>query len=242
MIQSVVRALRILETIHEKENGAGLVETARALGLEKSTVYNLMKTLLAEGYVKQDGSGGKYRLGEKLRVLASGGLDDSYLAEKTKPACVELQKITGENISLTACRKGSVKIICRVLCDNEVVAKPNNFKPLYSTFTGRCLLAQLNDQQISCVTERLGFPNELWDGIKEQGKMKKALRRIKKDGGLIFESETRHLGGIAKIIEAPPRIAPLAIGTALPLFRFREKKNTLIKSLVASQIGDLSRK
>ena len=45
MIQSVVRALRILETIHSKgtEKGIGLVQIARELDMERSTVYNLVK-------------------------------------------------------------------------------------------------------------------------------------------------------------------------------------------------------
>ena len=41
MIQSVVRALNILETIRSKgtDEGMGLVEIAKVLGLEKSTTY-----------------------------------------------------------------------------------------------------------------------------------------------------------------------------------------------------------
>ena len=81
MIQSVVRALKILETIRFKgsKEGMGLVDVARELELEKSTIYNLIKTLLAQGYVEQDGSGAKYRLGAKLLDLTHGSLNDEYL-------------------------------------------------------------------------------------------------------------------------------------------------------------------
>lgn len=231
MIQSVVRALRILEAIRYKgtEKGLGLVDIARELGLEKSTVYNLIKTLLAEGYVEQDGSGGKYRLGAKLIDLTHGGLGDKYLQNLLMPLCRELQQKTGENISLVAYRAGVVKIICRVLCDNELVVAPNNFKPLYTTITGRCLLAQLGSDQLLNIINVLGYPGELWNDIDDFDTFTGELLRIRESGMMILDSEKRQLGGVGYIIPADEKFTPLALGSAMPLFRFREKQDMLLK-------------
>ncbi len=243
MIQSVVRAFQILETIKNKSSrdGIGLVDIATELKLEKSTVYNLIKTLLAQGYVAQDGSGGKYRLGEKLWDLVHGELGDEFLEELVTPFCRDLQQQTGENISFVAYRAGVLKIICRILCDNELIVAPNNFKPLYTTFSGRCLLAQLDKNQLEHIVNVLGFPGETWNGINDFKSLHYELETIKKTGKLIFESSERQLGGAAFIIEAPARFAPLAVGTALPLFRFRRKKKLIISAFseFSSQITAL---
>jgi DNA-binding IclR family transcriptional regulator len=234
MIQSVVRAFNILETISNgDQNGLGLVEIARTLGLEKSTVYNLIKTLLAQGYVDQDCSGGKYRLGAKLLELSQGKLGDDYLNEILMPLCHELQQIIQENVSLVAYRAGVLKVICRVMCDNELVVAPNNVKPLYSTVTGRCLLAQVADDQLDNIVDVMGMPGSAWENIDDIEVLRSELQRIRDDGKLIFQSTKRQLGGVGYIIDAPDAFGPLAIGSAMPLFRFEQKRDLLISTIAS---------
>lgn len=232
MIQSVVRALRILETIHSKgtEKGIGLVQIARELDMERSTVYNLVKTLLAQGYVAQDGNGEKYRLGKKLLELTHGGLSDEFLQELLMPLCLELQQKVKENVSLVAYRSGVLKIICRVLCDNELVVAPNDFKPLYTTITGRCLLAQLDENRLRKVVDFIGLPGAIWNGgIDDFNSLILELRKIREKGMLVFESDQRQIGGVGYFIEAPEKFTPLALGSAMPLSRFKDKRDILIK-------------
>ena len=91
MIQSVERAIDILGVIHGKPDGsAGLVEIAKALNLEKSTVFNLIKTLKARGFVVQVKQGEKYSLGPELLRLTSGNLNAAMLDEKLMPFCMEI--------------------------------------------------------------------------------------------------------------------------------------------------------
>jgi IclR family transcriptional regulator, KDG regulon repressor len=228
MIQSVVRAFKILETIsHGDKEGMGLVEVARTLELEKSTTYNLIKTLLAQGYVAQDGSGGKYRLGSKLMDLTHGGLGDKYLQDLLMPLCKELQQRVEENVSLVAYRGGALKVICRVMCENELVVAPNNYKPLYTTITGRCLLAQVADKQLVNIVNILGLPDELWNGVKDMDVLHKELQKIRNIGKCTLDSEKRQLGGVGYIIKSPEKFTPLSIGAAMPLFRFKQKEDLL---------------
>ncbi len=228
MIQSVVRALNILETIsHGDKAGMGLVDISRSLGLEKSTTYNLIKTLAAQGYVEQDGLGGKYRLGGKLVDLTNGRLGDEYIQELLMPLCEEIQEKVKENIALVAYRAGALKNICRVMCDNELVVAPNNYKPLYTTISGRCLLAQVADKQLENIVNILGFPNELWNGTQDMNSFNKELQQIRNAGKCVLNSEKRQLGGVGYIVKAPEKFGILAIGTAMPLFRFKEKSELL---------------
>jgi hypothetical protein len=72
LIQSVQRALRLLEVVAERDGRAPAKELARATGLPLPTTYHLLRTLTHEGYLQRldDGS---YVLGHRIDVVRSHG-------------------------------------------------------------------------------------------------------------------------------------------------------------------------
>lgn len=65
LIQSVSRALRVLEVVGEAPHGLTPKAIATRTGLHLSTTYHLLRTLEYEGYLIRDASG-DYRLGLKI--------------------------------------------------------------------------------------------------------------------------------------------------------------------------------
>ena len=53
-VQSVERALELLEALVEPGEGRGVSELARATGLPVATIHRLLATMAARGYVRQD--------------------------------------------------------------------------------------------------------------------------------------------------------------------------------------------
>src|SRR5436305_13764373 len=74
-MQTVERALRVLERVASFPRPASLTEVANAAGLHPSTTYRLLGTLVQTGYVTRDGRTGLYRLGLKL-LRISHALED----------------------------------------------------------------------------------------------------------------------------------------------------------------------
>lgn len=72
LIQSVQRALRLLEVVAERGRRAHAKELARAAGFSLPTTYHLLRTLTHEDYLQrlEDGS---YVLGHRLDVIHSNG-------------------------------------------------------------------------------------------------------------------------------------------------------------------------
>jgi IclR family acetate operon transcriptional repressor len=72
LIQSVQRALRLLEVVAEREGGAPAKELARAMGLPLATTYHLLRTCAHEGWLQRmdDGS---YVLGHRIDVVREQG-------------------------------------------------------------------------------------------------------------------------------------------------------------------------
>ncbi len=70
IIQAVERALLILELFDEETQELKLTEISARMGLHKSTTHSLVRTLQAHGYMEQDPTTGRYRMG--LRLLEKG--------------------------------------------------------------------------------------------------------------------------------------------------------------------------
>ena len=70
-IQSVARALAILDTLAEARRELALHEIADRLGLPKSTTHGLISTLKDFAYVEQSAFTAKYKLGLRLFEIGS---------------------------------------------------------------------------------------------------------------------------------------------------------------------------
>lgn len=100
LIQSVSRALDILEafTVHEEE--LGVTELSRKLKLHKNNVFRLLATLETRGYVEQDKETGNYRLGIKTFETGEVFLHHLGLRKQARPSLEELVRQSNETAYL----------------------------------------------------------------------------------------------------------------------------------------------
>ncbi|MFK3683340.1 IclR family transcriptional regulator [Pseudomonas sp. NPDC088890] len=98
-IQSVERAMLILEAIAASGGQIRLVDLATQSGLHKSTLHGLLNTLAAMGYISRRGT--HYALGLRLRDIAQPLNDaDALLREAFCPALHALAARCGETCFL----------------------------------------------------------------------------------------------------------------------------------------------
>jgi IclR family acetate operon transcriptional repressor len=98
-IQSVERAMALLEAIAAAGGEARLVDLSAQLSLSKSTLHGLLNTLAAMGYVSRHGT--RYALGLRLREIAQPLADaDAQLRTAFAPALQELAKRSKETCYL----------------------------------------------------------------------------------------------------------------------------------------------
>ena len=90
MLQSVTNALRIIELLGEY-NFLTLTEIAEKLELGKSSVFRLVATLEARGFVKKD-KYGRCRLGMKFSYFGSVVLARMEILQASRPHLEELQR------------------------------------------------------------------------------------------------------------------------------------------------------
>lgn len=157
ILGSVSKALDVLEVFTYQQPEMALGEIALKLGMGKSTVHKLLHTLLSRGFVAQDSSTRRYRLGLRnwqLGSLAAGFLN---IREIVAPYLRDIAALTGEQLTLWVYEAGWAVCVDRVDSRHRIrsytrigtVEKPEDFA------SGRCLLAFSPELEVKRVLERV---------------------------------------------------------------------------------------
>jgi len=100
LLQSVSRALDVLEVFAEKPDVKSLNEIATAAGINKSAAQRICQTLLNRGYLEQ-ADRGSLTLGRLFLDRTFDYLRSNALIEKAMPILNDLRRITGERVDLS---------------------------------------------------------------------------------------------------------------------------------------------
>jgi DNA-binding IclR family transcriptional regulator len=141
-VASVARALALLDELSDSEEGLGVNELARRIGVNASTASRLLATLEAAGMVQRDGQG-PYRLGLALVTLAERVITRLDLGALARPVLVELMELTGETATLSLPGEREAITVDSVPSRSSVVSTARLGRPSVShaTAVGKVMLA-----------------------------------------------------------------------------------------------------
>ncbi len=149
-VKSAGRALDVLEALAAAGSPRPLGELSRTLGIPKSSLHALLRTLLSRGWVETDDGGGRFTLG--LRALEVGA---AYLGRDGATGLLGgvLDRLTarfGETAQLFRLDGGSVVLLARRESPHALRAyHPIGCRlPTHATAAGRALLAQRPDDAV----------------------------------------------------------------------------------------------
>lgn len=149
-VESVSRALTLMEALAAKGRPMGLVELAQSVGLETTTVHRLLHTLKERGFVRQDGERGKYELGLKAFHVGNAVTYIAQLRKMLAPYLRDLMEDTGETSNL-AIRDGWDAIYIEQIPGLQFLRMSTEVGrriPLHSTAVGKVLMAWLPEETI----------------------------------------------------------------------------------------------
>jgi IclR family pca regulon transcriptional regulator len=114
-IRSLARGLAVLRCFDMEHPEWSLGDVARATRLNKVTVFRLIKTLQAEGFLGFDPTTARYHLGTAILPLSYLGTSHKELSRMAKPAMRKLAEKTGESVDLAVHTVDGVMFIAQVL-------------------------------------------------------------------------------------------------------------------------------
>jgi len=143
IIQSVERALQILDLFNDHTTELKITEISDQMGLHKSTVHSLLKTLQASRYMDQNPENGKYRLGLKLVERGNLVINTLNIRQIANKYLVELAQRTGQTCHLGILDGNAGVYIDKEEGANSVIrySRIGRRIPLHCTAIGKTLLA-----------------------------------------------------------------------------------------------------
>ena len=209
-IQSVQRAVDILDMFKDIDDQFSLSEISEHLGIKKSTAHGILMTLLDNNYIKQTPSR-KYMLGYGLtnKFLHSRNLNRSILLEESRDVLKELTATENITSSLYAAEQGTIFLVHRELPQRglyiiNMAEDPLNV-PLYCTASGKLFLAHQSEEFLDMYLEQnrpLTAYSE--NTITSKAQLKKALSQIRQKGYSLENGEVaKGISALARPILDP---------------------------------------
>lgn len=184
IVQSVGRALQMLEHIAGNDNEMSLSAISRGCGLCKSTTYSLISTLEHLGYVHQDQNTGKYSLGLKLFELGQVVHSSMDLRSIAMPHLLELSRRYEETVHLAILSRGEVVYIDKVDSSRSIriASQVGGRNPAYCTGVGKVLLSGLTEDEITKVVGATDFRRLTEKTIVDAQALRECIEKARLDG------------------------------------------------------------
>ncbi|MBI2469067.1 MAG: IclR family transcriptional regulator [Candidatus Rokubacteria bacterium] len=222
LIQSVSRALDILEAFTSAQEELGVTELSRKLKLHKNNVFRLLATLETRGYVEQDKETGNYRLGMRTFEVASVFLHHLGLAKQARAVIEQLALETGETSYLGILEGPSVVCVDMVetLHAVRVVPQLGRRLPAHATALGKAQLAFRPQEELEQLWKQHEPMAVTSRTVTDLGRLGEELQRAAAQE-LALEDEEFALGvrGVAAPVRDYAKRVVGAIGVVGPAFR-----------------------
>ncbi|AUI59881.1 IclR family transcriptional regulator [Amycolatopsis sp. BJA-103] len=156
MSQSLDRALTLLGGLAREPKT--LDQLAEEIGVHKSTVLRLLRTLESHHFVRREGQR-YYRLGSALFDLAQQALEDRDVRRTAQSALAALNVSTGHTVHLASYEDGEVVYIDKFEGRHSVrmYSRIGKRAPLHCTAVGKVLVAAMTPEKRADVVSRIDF-------------------------------------------------------------------------------------
>lgn len=234
MIQVIQRAGLVLRALESHPGGRSVGEIAAEVGLPRSSVHRILKSLESEHLVSSVSEERGFRLGPGLMRLAASA--SAWLTEHAHALIKELSEEMDETVDLAVRSGDTAHFIDQVVADNrlQAISAVGLHFPLHCTANGKALLSELDDDDVVALVgpdlEPL-TPNT----IVRVDELLADLDTVR-SSGIAFDREEHHSGisAIGTTLANPYGLAA-ALSVPVPTSRFAEREDQLCEQLLAGR-------
>ena len=233
IVQSVDRALDILEAFNYQEEELGVTELSQKLGLHKNNVFRLLATLECRGYIEQEKKTGNYRLGIKTFEVANIFLHHLGLRRQARPILEELVSRCDETAYLAILDGPEVVYVLMHETSQTVriVPRLGHRLPAYCTAAGKIQLAYESRDHVTQIFE--GHPLKKYTGNTIDN-LEKLLNHLKDVARLGYAIDNEELEQGVRCIAAPVKdysnrvVASVGLSGPVPRFSMERIEKELV--------------
>jgi len=192
-LQSVDRALVIIETLAEDDEGYRLSDLAVRTGLSTSTVHRLLATLEKRRFVQFDRHESKWHVGvQSFAVGATFARRRNFVAQ-AMPYLRKLRDQTRETANLAVVDDESIIVLTRME-SREIMrslTKVGGRVAMVASGVGKAVLATYSDKDINAIICRQGMPRLTEKSIVRPSELFRQIEAIRRQGYAVDDEEAR---------------------------------------------------
>ena len=250
LIQSVLKALDVLDCLSSAERPLSAQEVAQRCLLSRPTAYRHLVTLLTRDYVTTFEDDRYYQIGPKVLGLSKSFLDRLDLPELAKADMRELSRVSQETVHLAVLDRTEILYVAKVDGPQAVrmYSAIGTRNPLYCTAMGKAILAFLPIEKRTKLLDQVALVPRTPNTITDPVALDQHLELVRGHGYAIddveFEEGIRCLG--APIFNHTGRVIA-AISISGPAYRLSNSRLqelsgqvTETSEAISSKLGYLS--
>lgn len=243
-VQSVERAITLLDLLAQSGNGISLTDLSGRAGLNISTCHHLLATLVKLGYVAQVPGRRTYALGARVLGLGQAFMRQVDLPRRAQPVLDQLNAVTGEAVHLAVLQGDRVVTVAKsegrqaVRVDTGVIGTP---EAPHASATGKAMLAWLPEDQMRRILAVNGMTRFTPNTITDSAALIEEMRLVRRNGYAMDREELQP--GVVCVGAAVRDHSGAVIGSlsaSAPAFRAGEEQLARMCAAVVEAARSLS--
>jgi IclR family KDG regulon transcriptional repressor len=184
MVQSIDRAISLLDALSEAEGPQALRDLGRAAEVPSTTARRLLLTLISHRFVTQDEETRLYSRGPRLFESAYRIMGNLDLRTQAGPTLDRLNRETGLTVHLAILAEGEVVYIDKREANEPVrmYSAVGKRAPVHCTALGKALIAYLHEEELRKIVKAKGLARYTENTITTWKRLREHLTRVRERG------------------------------------------------------------
>jgi IclR family acetate operon transcriptional repressor len=190
-VQSVDRAMSLLDALGEDEEGYRLTDLAIRTGLSPSTAHRLLTTLEQRRFVEFDPSDNMWHVGRQTFAVGSAFIRRRNFVAPALPYLRRLRDLTHETANLGVADDGEVIVLTQVESREimRAITRVGGRAPMVTSGIGKAILATYSDEDVVAIIQRHGMKRLTPKSVVRAGELRAALEAVRRDGYAVDDQE-----------------------------------------------------
>lgn len=211
VVKSTGRTMQILEYFDHHQGPANIAQVARALDYPQSSTSEIMRSLNVLGYLAYNNGDRTFMPTSRVRLLGSWALDQLHGEDRLSSLLRKANQISGQTAYLAIRNKLASQYIqvAQSTTSLRLHLTPGQKRPLLRSASGRALLQNLSDAEISKLVRRINAERLPEESIICLDALLADVNFIRENGYLYIERSEISPGAAVIAMSLPENVFPV---------------------------------
>ena len=236
-VQSLNRAMSILDALAECDEGLTLTLLAKRVALPPSSAHRLLTTLQRQRFVRFDSASMTWHVGVQAFVVGNAFARSCDVVMLAKPHMRRLMEQTGETVNLYVLNGGGAVCMAQVQSPQLIraISRPGGGLGMHRSAAGKAMLAHMTKDEVVDIVAKHGMSRSTPNTIVSLKKLQAELARTRSRGFAVDNEEfAMGLRCIAAPIFGERGVANAALSVAGPAVRITDDRLSTLGDIVAA--------